>query len=121
MAGGALYFTTHAEFAFVTKNRLQFSGFANQADSGLVRTSGERIQQSPHPEAPDFLIIRNGQMQRLHQRLRKKVGDSGENAGNKAFHVRCATTIQFAIALRQGERGNAPVLPVHGHHIAVAR
>jgi hypothetical protein len=85
MAGGALDFTAHAEFAFVTENRLQFSGFANQADIGLVRTTGERIQQRTHAEAADFFIIRNRQMQRLRQWLRKKVGMAARMQAIKPF------------------------------------
>ena len=43
-----------------------------------------------------------------------------QHAGDKAFHVRRAAAIQLAVSLSQRKWRDAPVLPVHRHHIAVA-
>ncbi|SLW84062.1 Uncharacterised protein [Klebsiella pneumoniae] len=99
MAGRALHFAAHGKLAFVTEHRLQFGRLAYQAEIGLFRATGQHIQQSTHAKTAYLFVIRNRQMQRLCERLRKKMRHCRQHAGDKAFHVRCAAAVQLAVSL----------------------
>ena len=121
MTGRTLHAATHRELALVAEHRFEFCGFTDQTQARLDGSFGQLGQHGTHAQTADFLVIGKRQMQGLLERRAREMRHRRQRTGDEALHVRHATPIQTPIALQQLERIDGPRLPVHRHHIRVAR
>ncbi|MNE39814.1 hypothetical protein D3C80_1337890 [compost metagenome] len=81
----------------------------------------KRREHRTYPQATDFFVIGERQVQRHTQRPREKRRDRRQHRGNEALHVRSAAPVQAPITFAQGKRLDRPGLAVHRHHVGVPR
>jgi hypothetical protein len=79
------------------------------------------VKQPADPDATDFLIIGEREMQRNLECGARNLRQQRQCHAEKAFHIRGATAIKSAVANRGLKRIARPVLAVHRHDIGMAR
>ncbi len=117
----ALHITTHRELALVAEHRFQLGRLADDAQHRFYRALFQYLEQRTHAQAAGFLVVRQGDVHRQAQVCLDQRGHQRQHAGDVTLHIRRAPAKQLAVALGQLERRHCPRLPIHRHHIGMAR
>ena len=109
-----------ADVAGVHSKDLKIGGLADQAFAGKpARRRLEGIGEECGPLATHLFIMGPDQ-HKLALDFGEVQGVAGtQAAGNEAFHVRCSSSVKFAVTLREYERIGTPGLALGGDHIHV--
>ncbi|RMR99929.1 hypothetical protein ALP75_202242 [Pseudomonas syringae pv. actinidiae] len=106
--------------ALVPDSKLHQRRFADHAQEWTHRRKVQHVQQTPHADAADFLIVGQGQLQRTQQGHVCRIEHGVDRQRNKALHVAGATAIDTAVAQGGLERRHRPRLAGSRHHVGVA-
>ena len=107
--------------ALVRAHQLHQGGLADDRQRGLDLRRLHVVQQARHPRAAHFLVIGQGEMDRPLQRGPRHLRRQRQRHADEALHVASAAPVKPAIAHLGPERVARPGLPVHRHHIGMAR
>src|SRR5215471_15261016 len=77
--------------------------------------------QRTHAGAANLLVIGDDDVHWLFERSHLEERHRGKNAGEKAFHVAAAASVELAVACREREGIGGPALAFDRHAIAMTR
>src|SRR5699024_770645 len=78
-------------------------GLADDAAAGSERGGGDRLDEVHGAQAPDFLVIGEGEVDGFAQLRSCQLLEAGEDDADEGFHVRAATAVVPAVADLGGE------------------
>ena len=111
----------HRRLALVGGHHLHEGRLADDRQARGDRRGLQHVDQPPHPDAADFLVVAEGEMDGRGERPAHRVVGHGEAAGDEALHVGAAAAVKAPRVAAQGEGIAAPRLTLHRHHVGMSR
>ena len=116
-----MHMAAHRHLAFMAVDHTHAGWLTDDTGARLDRQGLEIADQPGHPPAADFLVIGQGELDRVLQAVfgGNELRHHREGDGDEALHVGRAAPIHPSIALSQDEGIAVPILAVDGHRIGV--
>ena len=110
-----------ALFALVRDHDVHARGLADDAPERLDPARDHVCDKSPRPDAADFLVVRQREVQRALESPAQELGNMCETDGAEAFHVGHAAAVEPVTHDRRFERCGIPGLAIDRHDVGVSR
>ncbi len=100
--------------------KAHLGGLADDRDGRPSHMAEQVVDQAGDAETAGFLVVGQGDMDRLSQRMLEPTGDRGERCGDEALHVGRPSAEQPVVPLGQGEGIARPGLAVDRNDVAMS-
>ncbi len=112
---------THHERPFVDADDFHLRRLSHDCRGRSREMLPKIVDQARNADAAKLFVVRQRQIERPSQTVRRERDHLGQTARNKAFHVRRAAAVEPAVRLAQDERITAPALPINADNVGMTR